>query len=344
MSPALWYHRIGAAYVSAQIYFHLSQVGVVRYLLQQGRCSSSHIAEALNLEPKVLEDILHFVANVDVIIEKDQRNLYSFSAFGKTVIERFNRVENGETHFNFFDVRVGAYGPIWASLTDVLKKKSQIGVEIKRDGAFAEKGLYKLSSRFLDGLKPLLKQLAPQTIVEFGSNTGIIERIYQPNTVRKLIAIDRSAESNKSAEKRMADLYSAAGQIEWITADLLMQDQWHHRIPKDRKICFFSVHLHELVAQGEQKFAQMLSGLHKNFAGHDLVVLEQPHPRVADREHWTEELWLSAQALALVHHISNSGVILDVTQWTSRLESAGMKFRDSFETGYLGFKALHFEI
>ena len=114
-SPEEWFHRKATDFVESQILYHLNRVGVW-HALRRGPQSAHDLALALSLVPEVLGILLEYVVGVDRLLEHDDEGRFRLTAFGHDVLTRYGREGQATTTYNFFDVRVGSYGPIWAQL------------------------------------------------------------------------------------------------------------------------------------------------------------------------------------------------------------------------------------
>jgi len=119
-SPEQWFHRRATHYVEAQMLFHLGRAGVFHLLDSQGSLSAEAMAHELGLVSEVLATCLEYICGVDALLEQDVQGRYGLTEFGSAVLERFGRDDGDSKHFNLFDVRVGAYGPVWSGLGQLL--------------------------------------------------------------------------------------------------------------------------------------------------------------------------------------------------------------------------------
>ena len=117
-SPESWFHRRATFYVEAQILFHLNQAGVWSLLKKGGSHTAPQIAGSLRLDAAATDALLDYVYQVDGLLDRDEQDRYSLSEFGRKVVERFSDLkgDGGQESINMFDVRVGAYGPVWQNL------------------------------------------------------------------------------------------------------------------------------------------------------------------------------------------------------------------------------------
>ena len=121
-SPESWFHEVATHYVEAQALFHLNRCGVFVALDSGGASSAPALAESLGLQLEPLSTLLDYVVGVGRLLERDDQGRYGFTAWGLEVLDRYGRrADDGRRSFNFFDVRVGAYGPIWAAMGGLLR-------------------------------------------------------------------------------------------------------------------------------------------------------------------------------------------------------------------------------
>src|SRR6185436_3634008 len=128
-SPERWFHRRATMYVEAQVLFHLNQVGVWRLLGSGQALTAAQVADSLRLDPAATDALLDYVHAVDDLLERDAAGRYSLSGFGRKVLERYSdlKAESGRPSINLFDVRVGAYGPVWQNLGRMLSRSGRYG-------------------------------------------------------------------------------------------------------------------------------------------------------------------------------------------------------------------------
>jgi hypothetical protein len=342
LAPEVWFHRLGTQYVLAQILFHLNQCGVFNDMTEKGPSTSEDVARRLKLDPKILECLLDYVLNVDELLTKDQQNRYAFTDFGLAVLRRYERVDNGQRQFNFLDVRIGGYGIVWSSISEMLTGRARYGHEVKRDGRFAEDGLYKSAVGFVPAIKSVLKNINPDAVVEWGVNSGILERLVDTQPKAKFYGLDRSQRAiDKAADRMPAE---AKRQVQWIKADLFEPDIWVRELGGARTPLFFSVHFHEIMAEGEERVRDLIRKMVKLFPGASVLALEQPRLPDHERETLPENLWLYSHSNILIHHLIGNGRILSGDEWIKLFLSSGCQLLACEPTGYLGYVAYSFKL
>jgi len=340
--PESWFHRRATLYVEAQILFHLNQVGVLSLLSGGGHHHASEVAATLALEPGPTDALLDYVYQVDDLLERDGEGRYSLSAFGKEVIRRFSSgKEAGQASINMFDVRVGAYGPVWEHLSGILTGDSQYGKDIHRDGRFAESGVFKLAMRFWGALTEHIDDLGVGSVLEIGLSTGLLEKVGEHYPAHQLYGLDKK----QSAIDLNAKSAAAHGveAIRWLRADFFDVPQWVGSVAADGRGLIFSLHFHELMAAGAERFVAALRDLRQALPNWSLVAFEQPLLSREDRANISDTLWLYAQSNVLIHHLIGNGRILSREAWTDLGRQAGCKNVADRSCDYLGYRAFLFE-
>jgi hypothetical protein len=341
-SPESWFHRRATFYVEAQILFHLNQVGVWSLLKKGGSHTAPQIASALSLDAGATAALLDYVFHVDGLLDRDEEDQYSLSEFGRKVIERFSdqKGDGGEESINMFDVRVGAYGPVWQNLGRMLSRDGRYGVDFHREGRYAENGVFKLAMRFWDSLVEHVEELGVGRIVEVGLSTGLVEKLGERYPDGRLYGLDRS---ELAIEKNAV---SAAAKnvtnIEWLQGDYFDVESWCQKVDATRPGLIFSLHFHELIAAGEERFVDALRRLKAALPNWALLAFEQPRLPYSDRASISESLWLYSQSNILIHHLIGNGRILSEDAWRNLGLQAGCRQVTDRSCNYLGYNAFLF--
>ena len=336
--PEIWFHRRAAYYVEAQLLYHLNVCGVWSHLKQQGAQTAEQIAESLTLEVAVLEDVLDFVVGVDVILERDLEGRFSLSPQGHQVLERFGRRQGAGTTYNFFDVRVGAYGSIWGNVGPLLRGEIRYGEDLHRTGEIAAEAVYKVGAKMAPGLARVLSKHELQWELEFGVTTGLLEAMATELGDRHRVGLDRSVEALQTAKTRSE--HHGVTRISWLDADLADVADWSARSNLLGVGAFYSVHFHEFLSKGIPWVQGLISKLGQRYPGCFLVAIEQPAPDASAHE----LLALYGHSNRLIHHLIGNGVILGELDWVQLFEGAGCRLVGVESMGYLGYKAFVVEL
>ncbi|WP_437755418.1 hypothetical protein [Sorangium sp. So ce1389] len=343
-SPESWFHRRATLYVEAQILFHLNQAGVWELLKSGGPRTARQIADSLHLDAGAADALLDYIFEVDDLLERDQEGKYSLSEFGRKVIERFSdmKADTGRQSINMFDVRVGAYGPVWQNLGRMLSGDGRYGEDFHREGRYAENGVFKLAMRFWSSLIEHVEELDTGSVVEVGLTTGLVERLAEKYPGHRLYGLDKS----EQAIERNAAGASAMGltNIRWIRSDYFDVDRWTDGIDLKRRGLVFSVHFHELMAGGESNFVEALRRLRSLLPNWVVLAFEQPRLPHGDRASVSETLWLYSQSNILIHHLIGNGRILSREAWIDLGVQAGCRKVTDRACNYLGYRAFAFHL
>lgn len=343
-SPESWFHRRATLYVEAQILFHLNQVGVLNLLNKGGAYTASQIADALHLEVAPTDALLDYVFQVDELLDRDLQNKYTLSEFGKKVIDRFSDMKPDveQRTINMFDVRVGAYGPVWQNLGNLLSGDGVYGRDFHREGRYAENGVFKLARNFWASLIEHVEELGVDTIVEVGLTTGLLEKLAETYPDYVLYGLDK----NKSTIEWNAARASVKGikNTQFIESDYFDLENWLKAIDAKRKGLIFSLHFHELMAHGEERFVQVLRALKTRLPNWSVVAFEQPRLSHEERATISETLWLYSQSNILIHHLIGNGRILSRDAWIDLGVQAGCRKVSDRACGYLGYRAFLYQL
>jgi hypothetical protein len=336
-TPESWFHRRATFYVEAQILFHLNQAGVFDRLNSEGALTAAAIAESLRLDARVTETLLDYIFEVDDLLAREHGR-YSLSEFGKKVIDRFSE----QRSINMFDVRVGAYGPVWQNIGRMLSGDGLYGRDFHRAGKFAENGVFKLAMNFWKSLVRQVEEVEAGSVVEVGLTTVLLERLGENYPDLRLYGLDK----NKQIIENNAVRASAKNlnNISWLNSDYFDLGGWCEAVDAKRKGLIYSLHFHELIAQSENKFIEALRELRTVLPNWTVVAFEQPRLPHDEKAGIPETLWLYSQSNILIHHLIGNGKILSEDAWKDLGYQAGCRNVKDRACDYLGYRAFVFEL
>jgi hypothetical protein len=333
MDPQTWFHDKATAYVEAQMLFHLGRAGVFA-ALADGPATTQALADRLGLELAPLTASLEYIAGVDALLERDPSGAYGLTAFGRAVLARFGRDTPSGLRVNLFDVRVGAYGPVWAGLGGMLDGSTPYGEGVQRAGDEAATALYTVCTRMAPALRAEVQALGVQQAVEIGVTTGLLEHL--SGLGLRLHGLDRDPAALSGAEARRA----AAGTdpVSWIAHDLF-DPAWTDGLADAGPGVLYSVHFHEILAAGEDRLVALLRALGERLPGWCVLAAEQPRLPDTDRETTPRSGWLYAQSNVLIHHLIGNGRILPDDGWRALFARAGLEPVRINDMNYLGYRS-----
>jgi hypothetical protein len=333
-SPEEWFHRKATDFVESQILYHLNRVGVW-HVLRQGPQSAHDLALSLSLVPEVLGILLEYVVGVDRLLEHDDEGRFALTSFGRDVLARYGREGQATTTYNFFDVRVGSYGPVWAQLGSLLKGEVAYGRDLKRDGDRAEKAVYTVGKRLENGFLDILDSVAPEVIVELGVTSGLLNIVGTQRPAVSLVGMDRKEAALERAAAKASE--EGVDDVKWLLGDLFELDSWMPESMKHRKGLLFSVHFHEFLAAGVDKVQTWLRTLSEELPGWTVVAIEQPSLPSSARGTVTEAAWLYNHSNILIHHLIGNGHILSDARWKKLFSEAGCEVEAIHPMQFLGY-------
>jgi hypothetical protein len=341
-SPESWFHRRATFYVEAQILFHLNQAGVLRALCERP-LTPIELALALGLDPAVTEALLDYIFGVDDLLERDDEQRYALSDFGEQVLARYSdaEAEPDSRSINMFDVRVGAYGPVWRNLGAMLKGESRYGRDFHREGRYAENGVAKLARHFAPILCREIDRLGSGAALEVGTTTGLLGQLAEHRPGLTLYGLDKS---RRALEQAGAALGVAASRTRLIHGDFFAIPEWAEQMEPEPHGLIFSLHFHEMLAEGTERLVAALRELRQRLPGWAMLALEQPRLPQAERSSLRETLWLYGQSNILIHHLVGNGRILSREGWASLAEEAGCDAITDTPCDYLGYRAFVFHL
>ena len=256
------------------------------------------------------------------------------TAFGQTVLQRYGRGTSEGVQVNMFDVRVGAYGPVWAGLGGMLDGSTPYGRGVARAGEEAATALYTICTRMAPALRAVVADLDIEQAVELGVTTGLLEQLSGMGL--RLHGLDRSAAALEAAEQRR--IAAGADPVAWISHDLF-EPTWADDLASGGIGVLFSVHFHEIISGGEDRLVTLLEALGQRLPGWFVVAMEQPRLREDEEDSTSRSEWLYAQSNVLIHHLIGNGRILTDHQWIALFARAGLKQVQIKEMNFLGYRS-----
>lgn len=335
--PEEWFHRLATHYVEAQIYFHLNQSGVFPSL--RDGATAGEMAETLGLDERILRSLLDYAADVGEIVAVDPEGRFSLTPFGEQVVSRYSKVNGEQTSYNMFDVRVGAWGPVWQNLGEMLRRSRVYGVDVHRAGEFAADGLFKLAAPLAEAVLRSADRLAATAVVELGPTSGILAQLAAApgGDKRRYVGVDINPESLVHAD-RLARERGVDG-ISWQHGDAFAPAGWLPRLDDEERVLYFSCHFHEFLAHGQDQMEQALREVTAAPNTTGVLVLEQPRMAPEQRASTSPTRWLYAQSNVLIHHLIKNARILYGTEWQELLRRSGCDEVRVEETRGFGFSA-----
>ncbi|MBA2672780.1 hypothetical protein [Ramlibacter sp.] len=335
--PEEWFHRLATHYVEAQIYFHLNQCGVFQKL--QDGATAGQLAAALELDERILRSVLDYAADVGEIVSVDAGGMFGLTEFGRAVVARYAKVNGERVVYNMFDVRIGAWGPVWVNLGELLRKTRVYGVDVHRAGEHAADGLFKLAAPLAEAVDRAATELGATTIVELGPTSGIMAQLASApgGERRRYIGIDVKQDSldfaRGLAQERGVDT------ISWRLGNAFEPAGWLGGVVGEQRVMYFSCHFHEFLSHGIPVVEQALRVLTAapNTAG--ILSLEQPRLEHELRASCSPTRWLYAQSNVLIHHLIKNARILYGSEWQELLRQGGCERVWVEETKGFGFSA-----
>jgi hypothetical protein len=337
-SPEEWFHETATRFVAAQALFHLNDCGVIA-ALAAGPASAEDLAARLSLEPRVLAGLLDYVSRVDPVIGRDAGGRFALTDFGRRVLERYGRRDGDRVEYNFFDVRVGGYGPVWAALGGMLRGRARYGREVVRAGDGAARGLYRSAAGLLPALRAAADAARAEAVAEIGVDDGLLARLAAERPGLDAVGVDLSAEALDAAR-------AAAGGGErprWTRGDFFAPEGWAGA-PAAGRLLVFTLHLHELAAAGTDRVRAALAALGRARPGTVFAAFEQPLLPDSARETLPPARWLYAQSNVLIHELVGKGRILPEAEWLGLLGAAGGTVRPPADAGFLGYRTYAVEL
>ena len=333
-TPVSWFHTRATHYVEAQMLFHLSQVGVIAEL-HRAPATAEELAARLQLGVHVLRTMLDYVVGVDDLLQTDERGRYVVTEFGDQVFRRFAKNELME-EFNFFDVRVGCYGPVWHHLGAMLTGAARYGEDFHRVGQHAAEGVSKLSRHMIKPIDESVARTGCRHLAVIGVTPGLIEAIAEHQPGLSLYGLDR----DQAALDELGAALDGKPSVRLLQGDFFKPETWARELfgaDQPATGLLVSIHFHEFMARGIDAMKALMGALKQQFPGWHVLALEQDRLPESAREDTPETLWLYAHSNILIHHLIGNGKILTREEWLDVLGSGGAAVEAVINAEYLGY-------
>jgi hypothetical protein len=132
--------------------------------------------------------------------------------------------------------------------------------------------------------------------------------------------------------------------VRWIHSDYFDPDGWTRAVDPNRKGVLYSLHFHELIAGGEDRFVEVLRHLKTMLPNWVVVAFEQPRLSHGEKASVPATQWLYAQSNILIHHLIGNGRILSRDRWIELGLQAGCRQVTDRSCNYLGYRAFTFQL
>jgi hypothetical protein len=285
---------------------------------------------------------LDYVVNVEDIIEYDSEDRVAITEFGASVLRRFGRDDGEARHFNLFDVRVGAFGPVWSGMGGLLSGQEKYGEGVSRLGHYAAEGVYKVAARLISPMEEACSSLGIKSLLEVGVPTGLLAGLLKSHPEWDGVGLDRDPLALAEAARR-ADA-DGVTDIKWHQGDFFRPADWSHLAAGEAPCALISLHFHELIAGGVEPLQQCLRELRDSTPGAYVLAVEQERLTADDRADVSDTVWLYSHSNVLIHHLVQNGRILSRKDWISTFKDAGCEFVSATALGYLGYHLYIFRL
>lgn len=334
-----WFHVLATHYVEVQALMHLSQVGALTALFHASALSADDLAERCGLEASVLTPLLDYLVDVDEMLIKDAEGRYALTEIGFVTLRRYGREGgDGRMRFNMFDVRAGAYGPVWASLAGLMQGELTYGVDVHRSGERSEDGLVKVGGRLSRPLGDHLESLGATIAVEIGVAAQLVHAFATDKRPWRNVGLDRNPRILERV--RISAGEQGLNSLSWVEGDFFEPERWASIVgDRAQPGVLFTLHGHELLALGRERFKDGLGKLAECFPGWHLVLIEQPRLLPEQRASISTSRWLYSASNVLIHHLIGNGVILTHQGWLDLLAEAGCQCVAAPALSYLDYRA-----
>lgn len=241
--------------------FQLLDLNIIDEISQK-RMKSTDLAQQLNLQPNMLEELLQYSINEGILI-KDSSGYFSLSGFGQKI----------EKCRGWFEMLVGGYSETFMQMGSCLRKEKKYA---SRNGKYVGKGSCNIS---LYGALPLTKELMnldeseEYLILDLGCGNGLYLQMFCeqiPNI--RAIGVEPSVEGYLQAEKELANS-ELKNKIKLYNSSTI--DFFKEYDGDAPDFIVFAFVLHEILEQsGYDELLKLLKDLRARFPASQLIVIE----------------------------------------------------------------------
>lgn len=311
-----WAQSIRNGYARAFILFALHETGVFESLRRQGPQSVQELSESCQVDPHLLDGVLHFLLHADCVLKKEGEK------FGLT--ERAQWLFADPVMAMSFGA-VGAYSCLLSELVPTLRGEKRYGVDFIRRGDWVAKGSFYTGKGNYPWIVSQLKELGVKTVADLGCGSGdVLIGFCGLDAGLKGIGIDISPEALEEARRRV----EAAGmseRIRLIQGDMFKPEAFEPHV-KEVEAFHGMMTFHEFLRDGEEAVVRLFKNMKDRFPGRYLIVGE--FNRVSDEEYQAMPYPQRIHPLFyqyIIHPLTWQGLPISKERWLDIFRRAGLK-------------------
>lgn len=290
----------------------LQQTGVFDFLRNKPSDAPT-IAKTLSLELETLEILLNYLYSVRVLARKN----------GNFSVAKAAHFAAFEPH-GFFTL-YAAYGPIFASLPDLLTGKKTYGKEVNRNETLMATGSSQIV-RWLPVPSVLnwLKKYGCAIMLDLGCGTGdFLAKVRQEIGIKSLFGADRSPDIVELARRRNPGTENQ--KIQYFVVDAMNPEhlsRLYQRVDKVDVITIMFV-LHEIAFHGSERVVALLKNLREHFPHTRLFICELGKRDIEEMR----AIKHAGHDLLLYHALSHQKP-LTTSQWRKVFQESGYRIEE----------------
>ena len=314
--PELWRETIRNGYTRAFVLFALLETGVLDVLRKAGAAgkTAAELAAECNVDEKILDNILTYMALSDVVLEKKDGR-FSFTDKGEWIYQ--------PRMLHLLYNNVGSYGITLQELVPSLRGEKKYGKDFVRRGDYLAVGTQNITVESQPGILSAIQRLGVKRVVDLGCGSAhwLVKCCkLAPDVTGVGVDISTGAlsESKKTIEKA-----GLTDRVRLVHGDVGDPDTYAKEIGDVELFNCVAV-MHEFLRDGEDAVFRILSRMKALFPGRYMTMAE--FNRREDEEFASipaafRYRWLFYQYI--MHPLSNQG-LMSRQRWMAMFERCGI--------------------
>jgi SAM-dependent methyltransferase len=314
--------------ILAHVLFALWDSGFYEYSLSHPRFGVAETADALNLDAKVLEALLHHLVGCGVLrVAEGQMELTEYGSRLSNIVLR-----------GTLNINIGGYGAQVANIGPLLRKQvTRAEIEESHSGFHSGLGTEQLTSvRLVPAVLKMLAERNLHSMVHLACAAGgFLTQMARSDPSFHGIGIDKSAQKIAAAEQKLRR-YGLESRIRLLQAEIGVEPLPLDEETRSQIDVVASIYLlHEIGRYGRQRIVDVLRQIKQSFPGKLLLFSETMPPDTPDSVRKPPGQYSQLDYL-LIHRLRGKGMPLPAEEWKSILANADIKLIDFKEVYSIG--------